>query len=177
MPSRLAVPLVRACSVAAALALVSCSSDAARDPLAPTAPAASAARVALPLRGTLQTTVKSMTPLGPTTALFHAEGTGTATHLGRYTIISDLTLDFATLTGTEQVTLTAANGDVLYVTVTAQGSPNADGVTVNVLETATITGGTGRFAGATGSYIARCVSNQATGVATGTLEGTVSLVH
>jgi hypothetical protein len=175
MSSHPAVPLVRACSFAAVLALVACSPDASREPFAPTAPTRSSARVALPFRGTLETMDKSMTPLGPTTALFAAEGTGTATHLGRYTAVIALTLDFATSTGTEQITLTAANGDVLTATATAGGTPTGDGVTVNVVETATITGGTGRFAGATGEYVVNCVANQATGVAIGSFNGTITL--
>lgn len=170
-----ATSLLRACPLAAALALVACTADAPRDLLAPTVPSLSAANAALPFRGTLETRQKSVVPLGATTALFVAEGTGTATHLGRYTIVSALTLDFATLTGTEDLTMTAANGDLLTATATAQGLPNADGVTVNVVESATITGGTGRFVGATGSYILRCLANQATGVSIGSFEGTISL--
>ena len=177
MSSHPAVPLVRACTLAAALAVAGCSSDTSRDALAPTAPTPSAAKVSTPFRGTLEGRETSFTPLGPTTALFGSEGTGIATHLGRYTITIALTLDFATSTGTEQSTLTAANGDLLYTTATTRGTPTGDGVTISVVETATITGGTGRFAGASGDYILRCLVNQATGVSTGTFEGTITLAH
>ena len=177
MSSHPAVLLVRAGTLAAALAVAACSSDGSRDALAPTAPTASVASIASPFRGTLEGKTTSFTPLGPTTALFGSEGTGTATHLGRYTVAIALTLDLATLTGIEQSTLTAANGDILYTTATARGTPTGDGVTVNVVETATITGGTGRFAGATGDYILKCLVNQATGVSTGTFEGTITLAH
>jgi len=176
MSSHSAVLLVRACTLAAALAVAACSSDGSRDALAPTAPTASVAN-ASPFRGTLEGKTTSFTPLGATTALFGSEGTGTATHLGRYTVAITLTLDLATLTGIEQSTLTAANGDILYTTATARGTPSGDGVTVNVVETATITGGTGRFAGATGDYILKCLVNQVTGTSTGTFEGTISLAH
>jgi hypothetical protein len=44
-----------------------------------------------------------------------------------------------------------------------------------VVETATITGGTGRFAGATGNYNIRCVVNPALGVASGSFEGMITL--
>ena len=53
-----------------------------------------------------------------------------------------------TLTGTYE--FTAANGDTLIADVTGQ-SPTPPGVLLSV-ETATITGGTGRFASATGSF-------------------------
>jgi len=45
---------------------------------------------------------------------------------------------------------------------------------VAITETATVTGGTGRFAGATGSIEVERVFNRATGVTTGTLEGWIS---
>jgi len=177
MSSQLAHPLVRACSLAAALALASCTADASRDSLAPTAPVRSAATAPLPFRGTVELIRISVTPLGPAKVLSHSEGTGTATHLGRYSIVAETTIDFAARTSTAQRILTAANGDALFVTVTAQATPNADGVTFNVVESATITGGTGRFAGATGTYTANCVSNQVTGTSTGTFEGTITLDH
>jgi hypothetical protein len=45
---------------------------------------------------------------------------------------------------------------------------------VAITETATVTGGTGRFAGATGSIQVERVFNRATGVTTGTLQGWIS---
>ena len=175
MSAHSAAPFRRSCSLAAALVLVACGPDAARGPLAPGAPALSAGTVSVPFRGRQQTFTTSVTPLGPTTVRALSAGTGTATHLGRFTIVSDAAIDFGTFTGLVQSTLTAANGDVLYATVTTKASPNPDGVTLNVVETATITGGTGRFAGATGSYIVQCVVNKATGSATGVFDGTITL--
>ena len=151
MSPRLATPLLRACSLSTALALVACSPDNSRSALVPTSPALSRASVALPFRGTVETSTKSMQPLGPTTALAHSEGGGNASHLGRFEAGSDLTLDLAKLTGTAEWALTAANGDVLTATTIGHATPNADGMTLTVVELATITGGTGRFAGATGS--------------------------
>ena len=175
MSSHLAAPLRRACSIAAALALVGCTADTSRDPFAPTASNPAAAKVAMPFRGTLESVRTSVTPLGPARVLARSEGTGTATHLGRYSILAETTVDFATRTSTAQEIMTAANGDALFVTLTAQATPNADGVTLTVVESATIIGGTGRFAGATGSFIRECVVNQATGVAIGSFVGTIRL--
>ena len=168
-------PFRRSCSLAATLVLVACSPDTARGPLAPAAPALSAATVEVPFRGTQHTVRISVTPTGPTTLLSRSEGTGKATHLGRYTIVVDATIDLVARTSFLQKTLTAANGDLLYVTATTQASPNPDGVTLSIVETVTITGGTGRFAGATGSYIVRCVVNQATGVSDGVFDGAITL--
>ena len=165
------------CSLAATLALSACSADSASSPAAPTAPALSAASVALPFRGTLETRTTSVTPLGPGSVLARADGTGTATHLGRYAIVTATTVNFATLTSNSRYIMTAANGDALFVTVSARATRRADGVTFDVVESATITGGTGRFAGAAGAYQATCVVNQAAGTSTGWFEGTISFAR
>jgi hypothetical protein len=70
--------------------------------------------------------------------------------------------------------ITAANGD----TITAEGSGGqatlvAPGV-LSIVDPATITGGTGRFADATGSFVIRRTFFVAAGVTTGSLEGTIS---
>ena len=163
----------RACSLTTALALVACSPDATRDPLAPTMPNLSAASATLPFRGTVETSQTAV--YSPPTALVHQEGTGIATHLGRFEFVNDLTLHLPTISGTAQSTLTAANGDVLTATMAAQGTPSADGLTLSTVESATITGGTGRFAGATGSFILRRVVDQLTHLSSGSFEGTISL--
>ena len=80
-----------------------------------------------------------------------AEGEGQLTHLGRYFMTSPHTTDVSTgLTIGEQI-FTAANGDTL--TAFCEGSPQfqQNGTVVGGLD-CDITGGTGRFSGATGSY-------------------------
>ena len=173
MSSQRTAPLVRACSLVAALAVVACNNEVTSSPASPTAPTRSAAIVALPLSGTVVSGHTAVYPPGTSTALIHEEGTGTATHLGRYTWVEDLTLDLSTLTGTAQASLTAANGDVITATVVASGAP-AGGVFLNTVEVATITGGTGRFAGAEGSYVMKRTLNAATGASTGSFEGSVT---
>ena len=167
--------LRRARSLTCVLAVAGCGPDAARGPLTPTAPALSAASAALPFSGTVETSQTAVYSPATNSALVHQEGTGIATHLGRFRFVNDLTLDLATITGTAQATLTAANGDVLTATMVAQGTPSEDGSSLNTLESATITGGTGRFAGATGSFILRRVVDQATHIASGSFDGTISL--
>ena len=177
MSSHPVVPLRRACSLAAALALAACSPDSSRSPLAPTSPSQSAASVALRFHGTLESATKSTVPIGPGIILAHSEGTGTASHLGRYEMFTDLTLNLTKGAGTEQMAMKAANGDLVYATATTQGTPRADGVTIDVVETATIIGGTGRFAGATGHFVMKCVVTPAAGTAVGAFDGTITLVH
>jgi hypothetical protein len=70
----------------------------------------------------------------------------------------------------------AASGDMLNASFTGALAPNADGNLEGILP-ATITGGTGRFAGATGSYQFHIVARPAAfGFdSTATIEGTMTL--
>jgi hypothetical protein len=68
---------------------------------------------------------------------------------------------------------TAANGDTLTADFSGLATLVAPGV-LTTHETAVITGGTGRFAGATGSFSADRTFYVATGVTVGSFEGTVS---
>ena len=83
------------------------------------------------------------------------EGGGTATHIGKYTIVNSHCLDPSTgaLTGGTFVK-TAANGDQIFGTYTGIATviqpPSPIGI-FSVSGTITFTGGTGRFAGATGT--------------------------
>ena len=78
-------------------------------------------------------------------------GAGTATHLGRYseagTIQLSPTADPAVFDATATSTYTAANGDQLLAVFTGQ----LNGATGVITATVTYVGGTGRFAGATGT--------------------------
>ncbi len=74
------------------------------------------------------------------------------THLGRTTGLVTQTVTFGP-GGVGQIvnstTYTAANGDQLFATFVGTGTPTADGFVLDGTET--YTGGTGRFAGASGS--------------------------
>ena len=153
------------------------------EPLSPVAPSAealgSAAATAWSHNGTLEIPFKgklegsvTVTPLQPPTANVQIEATGNATHLGRFSLVVPHEVNFATRTGTGTYTFTAANGDQLFASFTGQALTFPP--MVSVVENATITGGTGRFAGATGSFIARRLFDQAAGWTTGTVEGTIS---
>jgi hypothetical protein len=55
------------------------------------------------------------------------------------------------------------------------GTPTDVPGVVLIVDTFTITGGTGRFAGASGNVIVERVLNQATGVSSGTISGIIIL--
>jgi hypothetical protein len=128
----------------------------------------------LPFKGELAGTA-SITPLGGPIVAVEIEATGTATYLGRFTLRAPHVVNQTTLTATGTYLITAANGDTITAdlagTATMVEPPNV----ISISETATVTGGTGRFAGATGSIAVERIFNRATGVTTGTLRGWISL--
>jgi hypothetical protein len=105
------------------------------------------------------------------------EGTGNSTQLGRFTYDNPHTVNLLTRHGCGTWTFTAANGD----TLTSAGCGDATVVSgtppfavLSIAEDYEITGGTGRFAAATGSYHVERLFDQATSVTTGSFEGTIS---
>jgi hypothetical protein len=124
----------------------------------------------VPFKGRFEGT-QIVTPLTPPLASVEASATGNATHVGRFTIELPHTVNFATRTAQGTCTLVAANGDVLIADFTgqAQGGP-----IVSIVEHATITGGTGRFAEATGSFTIERVFDPVAGTTSGSFQGTIS---
>jgi hypothetical protein len=128
---------------------------------APSAFAAPHANGLVPFHATFQQTIVdfSCEDAACDMAQIVLSGHGTATHLGKATELINATIDSTNATPAHPCSvlndtriLTAANGDQLFIsgTGTACTDPNNPD-----LETATftwtVTGGTGRFAGATGS--------------------------
>lgn len=98
---------------------------------------------------------------------------GNATHLGRFTVVASQCLDPATGAITKgEAVFTAANGDQVFATQSGQvsGSPPVLAFELDY----TITGGTGRFAGASGSINATGDFDVRTGGGTASLEGVMS---
>ncbi len=131
---------------------------------------AASRRTSVPFKGNFEGTQRS-TPLQPPLAFVDGSATGNATHLGRFTVEFPHTVNFAIRTGEGTFTFTAANGDTLTADFTGQAQP---GPIVSIVEHATITGGTGRFAGATGSFTVQRQFAPATGTTKGSFEGTIS---
>ena len=126
----------------------------------------------VPFKGTLEGT-QTLTPLAPPMGAVNGSATGTGTHLGQFSVTFPHTVNFATRTGVGTYTFTAANGDTLTASFTGQAS---GGPVVSLLEHATVTGGTGRFAGATGTFTVQRQFDPSTGVTQGSFEGEISSV-
>ena len=127
----------------------------------------------VPFKGSLEG-FSVVTPINAQFIFVRLIGTGNATQLGSFTVDVPHTVDLTTGIGIGIMTFTAANGDTLTAGFTGQGTPTTDPVVFSIVETATITGGTGRFAGATGSFIVTRSFSFATSLTTGSIEGTIS---
>lgn len=105
--------------------------------------------------------------------IFHESigGEGHATHLGRYALAIEETVNLLNASAVGTLVLSAANGDTVTGTFTGHAQP---GPLVSITEEATITGGTGRFAGATGSFVINRVFDPAKRTTTGSFEGSIS---
>ena len=110
------------------------------------------------------------------TIYVHGDGSGNATVLGKYTVHYDGVVhnDAAGVgTGTLTARWKAANGDILFTAGSGVGRPTATPGINQIVEVYTITGGTGRFAGASGSFTVERLINLGTGVTSGTFEGNI----
>ena len=170
--------LVPVVSAGVAAILAACSGDTLTAPSAArvdgktslTANRLAATRCALPFHGVLNAT-ESDELLFPTLHV-HLVGGGTASHVGRYTMTLETTVTLPQATSEGGVLhLTAANGDVVSASVTGHATVTGD--IADIVEIATITGGTGRFAGATGSFTITRVLAQSTGVSSGSFDGAI----
>jgi hypothetical protein len=132
--------------------------------------AVSATAAETPFKGTVDA-VETGTVVGGTRFLVR-DGGGTATHLGKYTEHITMQINLSTRHSMGAATFTAANGDTLTATVEGQATPASPGV-LSIVEVYSITGGTGRFADATGSFTLHSTANQATGVSSGTFSGAI----
>ncbi len=104
-----------------------------------------------PIRGNFDTAFTFTSP--PPVAQLTLTGSGWGSHLGKATCYSgdevvDFTLPIPAMSATLE--LTAANGDTLVAVMAAAVIPNIDG-SITFSGTLTFTGGTGRFAGASGT--------------------------
>ena len=117
------------------------------------------------------------TPQGgppPTTLIVDGSATGIAAHVGQFSFTYQLTVNLANGTATGSARLIAANGDSIYTTIAGSSEPTATPGVASITEINTITGGTGRFAGAQGSFTVERLINLVTGFTSGSFHGTIS---
>lgn len=106
----------------------------------------------VPFQGDMEGMRVSFVPLDPPTGLATLVFTGNATQLGNYDLVVTAVANPPAMTAEGTYEFVAANGDTLTADFIGVGVPTETPGVVLQLETAIITGGTGRFAGATGSF-------------------------
>jgi len=158
------------------LMAAACSSQGPESPLSPTSapavirtPSAATAAPELPFSGTISGTTRARFP-APGTLEITLEGAGTASHLGHFEMTGVDTGRFPDPVATGTWMLTAANQDQLFAKTESRGEP-IDERTDRVTTTATISGGTGRFAGATGSFTVIFIGIRDESTASGSFSG------
>jgi hypothetical protein len=159
------------------LAATACGRGAADSPTSPSVTGGFAQTQArggeqLPFRGSLE--AREADVVAPPNLLVNGTATGTAAHLGRFTAAFRATVLLANGSSTGDISFTAANGDRLNASFVGQGTPTGEPNIASIVEVATIQGGTGRFAGATGLFTIRRIVDQATGLSSGSFDGTIN---
>ena len=134
-------------------------------------PAAAGEQV--PFKGSLDGDV-THTPVDGRTDFVLVEAEGTGTHLGNFTLDVPHFVDTPTRTAAGYYEFTAANGDKVYAEFTGKATPTATPGVLFIVETATITGGTGRFAGASGGFVVERLFDRVAGTTVGSFDGTIS---
>jgi hypothetical protein len=127
----------------------------------------------LPFGGTLRSTERVQSS-DQTSEVRHLDGSGNATHLGRFNLSVDFTVTPSTGDAVGTATWTAANGDQIFATVAGHGDIIVF-PTVVIVETQSITGGTGRFANASGTIRIDRSGSIVTGATSGSLSGEINL--
>lgn len=134
----------------------------------------------VPFRATATGTYQVQPP--PPNVVITATGAGRATHLGRFEfLIRNTVTPVATpapgcvISSTEifTATLTAANGDTISLVGTGTSCQNPPAV--DIVDVATVTGGTGRFEGATGSVTVTTTANQTARTEVVRFDGVISV--
>jgi hypothetical protein len=160
-----------------AVALAGCSGNVPTAPTAPAvppagtfiAPAVEAGRPVTqqsaaprPIAGHCEATYAEPPVVDPPFVRHISVGTCQLSHLGQVRLRTEAELNFAIGVQTSEVTFTAANGDRLHASSVGTGTPTGP-TTVSFTGTATIIGGTGRFANATGEMAVEGTVDNATG--------------
>ena len=135
----------------------------------------------IPINGTFAGS-ESFTPFPNPAEGVYINGSvmSTDTALGPFTLFYSLPVDFAFANtppgnpgGSRLIVGDAANGDSILACCLGINSGSCANGDLHLVETNTIVGGTGRYAGARGSFTTDQCSNLDTGETSGTISGTI----
>jgi hypothetical protein len=135
-----------------------------------------AAGESVPFKGTLAgdvTVTPAPPPLGPPFLSADVEAAGNATCLGKFALDIPHIVNPVKGTAVGTYEFIAANGDKVCATFSGIATPTDVPGVLYIVETVTITGGTGRFAGATGSFTTERLYDRIAGTTVGTFSGAI----
>jgi len=140
-----------------------------------TGPAVAADKL-VPFSGSLHAkeSIVSFQGAPPVAFVEDGSGGGIATLIGLFTLTWKFTVIIADGTGSGPVHFIAANGDEIFSTAEGASEPTSTPGVFHIVEVQTITGGTGRFANAKGSFIVDRLTDLNTGLTSGSFHGTVT---
>ena len=100
-----------------------------------------------------------------------AKGAGESSQLGPFTVDYHTEVNLLDLSEAESVQFTGSNGNTLQAKGTGQAIEDRTPGMYNVIEIYTITGGTGRFKDASGTFTLKRLVSRTVGLAQSTFEG------
>ena len=136
--------------------------------------APAAAQQQVPFKGAMQGNDVDTPGPSPGTVVVTTSGTGVATHLGQFSFTQQATVNLVAKTSAGSAHWVAANGDIIDTTFTGSGEPTPTPGVLSITEIHTITGGTGRFAGALGSFTVERLASPVTFLTSGSFHGTIT---
>jgi hypothetical protein len=136
--------------------------------------AVAAAQNQVPFKGAMQGNDVDSAGPAPDTIVVTTTGTGVGTQLGQFSFTQVGTVDLTAGTDTGSAHWVAANGDSIDTTLAGSGGPASAPDLISITEVHTITGGTGRFVGARGSFIVERLASGVTFMTSGSFHGTIT---
>ena len=127
----------------------------------------------VPFKGTLQGKDTDSDP-SATSIVVTTDGTGNGTHLGEFSFTQRVTVFFATGTSVGSSHWVAANGDHIDTTIAGSGHLTGTPGEISITDVHTITGGTGRFAGAHGTFTVDRLASAITFLTSGSFDGRIT---
>jgi hypothetical protein len=134
---------------------------------------AAAAEKQVPFSGSIQGSETDLFQ-PPATLSVNGSGAGIATQLGQFTLAWSVTVNLSNGTSIGSCHFIAANGDSINTTIVGQGEPSDTPGVAHIVEINTVTDGTGRFAGANGSFTVERLVDLTTGFTSGSFHGTIT---
>ena len=127
----------------------------------------------LPFEGTMQSNETYSTAFY--TMFVTANGSGKANELDQFTATYQMEANLLDMSVGETITFAGTNGDSLQATAVGQAFEDRTPGMFKVVEIYTITGGTGRFAGASGTFTLNRLLSRDVGIASSSFEGYILL--